>query len=90
MHGHETWGVVGIYSGAERELRYVKPATAGSGGALTPAGEHVWQRGQVTVGCMSDDDVHAVAVVDDEPTVGIHVYGATSAPSTGRRTTQRL
>ncbi|GAA3607614.1 hypothetical protein GCM10022419_110640 [Nonomuraea rosea] len=75
VHGHETWGVVGIYAGGERELRYVKPAASGSSGALTPAGEHVWERGQVTVCCTTDDDVHAVVAVGDEPTVGIHVYG---------------
>ncbi|WP_410657284.1 hypothetical protein [Amycolatopsis sp. lyj-112] len=34
-----------------------------------------WERGQVTVCCTTDDDVHAVVAVGDEPTVGIHVYG---------------
>jgi predicted metal-dependent enzyme (double-stranded beta helix superfamily) len=76
VHGHETWGVAGICSGAEREFRYVKPTAAESGSPLTPAGEHVWERGQVTVCCTTDDDVHAVAAVGDVPTVGIHVYGA--------------
>ena len=76
VHGHDTWGVVGIYSGAEREFRYVKPTAADSGRPLIPAGEHVWQRGQVTVCCTTDDDVHAVAAVGTVPTVGIHVYGA--------------
>lgn len=76
VHGHETWGVVGIYSGAERELRYAKPTAAESGEPLTPAGEHVWKRGQVTVCCTTDDDVHAVAAVGNLPTIGIHVYGA--------------
>ena len=75
VHGHETWGVVGIYAGAEREIRYLKPAASAAARALTPAGEHVWERGQVTVCCTTDDDVHAVAAVGDEPTVGIHVYG---------------
>jgi predicted metal-dependent enzyme (double-stranded beta helix superfamily) len=75
VHGHETWGVVGIYSGAEREIRYLKPDASAAAGALTSAGEHVWERGQVTVCCTTDDDVHAVAAVGDEPTVGIHVYG---------------
>ncbi|GAB3465275.1 cysteine dioxygenase family protein [Actinophytocola sediminis] len=74
VHGHDTWGVVGIYAGAEREYRYLKPTEAGT--PLTPAGEHVWRRGQVTVCCTTDDDVHAVAAVGDVPTVGIHVYGA--------------
>ncbi|MFI9550947.1 hypothetical protein [Nonomuraea endophytica] len=75
VHGHETWGVAGIYAGAERELRYLKPAADGPGGALTPAGEQVWERGDVTVCCTTDDDVHAVTAVGAEPTVGIHVYG---------------
>ncbi len=74
VHGHETWGVVGIYSGAEREVRYLKPE-AGAVGALVPAPEQVWTRGQVTVCCTTDDDVHAVVAEGDEPTVGIHVYG---------------
>jgi predicted metal-dependent enzyme (double-stranded beta helix superfamily) len=76
VHGHETWGVVGIYSGAERELRYAKPTAGESGRPLTPAGEHVWKRGQVTVCCTTDDDVHAVAAVGNVPSIGIHVYGA--------------
>lgn len=76
VHGHDTWGVVGIYSGFEREFRYLKPTSAESGKPLIPAGEHVWETGQVTVCCTTDDDVHAVAAVGNEPTVGIHIYGA--------------
>ncbi len=75
VHSHETWGVAGIYSGAEHESRYVKPAADERGTPLTPAGEQVWTRGQVTVCCTTDDDVHSVAAVGDEPTIGIHVYG---------------
>ena len=74
VHGHETWGVVGIYSGAEREYRYAKPA-ADAREPLTPLSDQVWERGQVTVCCTTDDDVHAVAAVGDVQTVGIHVYG---------------
>ena len=76
VHGHETWGVVGIHSGAEREFRYVKPTAADAGTPLTPAGDQLFEHGQVTVCCTTDDDVHAVAAVGDVPTVGIHVYGA--------------
>jgi 3-mercaptopropionate dioxygenase len=75
VHSHETWGVAGICSGIEREIRYLKPVAATACGALTPAGEALWEPGQVTVCCTTDDDVHAVAAVGDEPTVGIHVYG---------------
>jgi predicted metal-dependent enzyme (double-stranded beta helix superfamily) len=76
VHGHETWGVVGIYAGAEREFRYDKPTAAESSRPLTPAGEQVFERGQVTVCCTTDDDVHSVAAVGNVPTVGIHIYGA--------------
>jgi 3-mercaptopropionate dioxygenase len=38
VHSHETWGVVGIYSGIEHEVRYLKPVAPTAGAALTPAG----------------------------------------------------
>jgi predicted metal-dependent enzyme (double-stranded beta helix superfamily) len=75
VHSHETWGVAGIYSGIEHEVRYLKPVAPIACAALTPAGEDLWKPGQVTVCCTTDDDVHAVTAVGDEPTVGIHVYG---------------
>jgi predicted metal-dependent enzyme (double-stranded beta helix superfamily) len=75
VHSHETWGVAAIYAGAEREVRYLKPRESAVCTALAPAGEDVWAPGQVTVCCTTDDDVHAVTAVGDEPTVGIHVYG---------------
>ena len=75
VHSHETWGVAGIYAGIEHEVRYLKPVAPTAGAPLTPAGEERWAPGQVTVCCTTDDDVHAVTAVGDEPTVGIHVYG---------------
>jgi predicted metal-dependent enzyme (double-stranded beta helix superfamily) len=51
VHSHETWGVVGIYLGIEREVRYLKPVAPTAGAALTPAGEELWEAGQVTVCC---------------------------------------
>ncbi|MEV4016792.1 hypothetical protein AB0J35_40480 [Nonomuraea angiospora] len=75
VHSHETWGVVGIYAGVEHEIRYLKPAEPAPSGPLTPAGDARWTPGQVTVCCTTDDDVHAVAAVGSEPTIGIHVYG---------------
>ena len=74
VHGHETWGVVGIYSGTEVETRYEKPTV--SNVPLTSPGTEAWTRGQVTVCCTTDDDVHEVRCGGDEPVVGIHVYGA--------------
>ena len=74
VHGHETWGVVGIYSGAEVETRYEKPAEPDV--PLVVEGTDEWGAGQVTVCCTTDDDVHQVRCGGDRPVVGIHVYGA--------------
>ena len=74
VHGHETWGVVGILSGQEHELSYQKPVA--SNVPLTRNGENTWGKGEVTVCCTSDDDVHQVRCEGNEPVVGIHIYGA--------------
>lgn len=74
VHGHETWGVVGIHSGVEVETRYEKPAAPDV--PLVPEGTDEWGAGQVTVCCTTDDDVHQVRCGGDRPVVGIHVYGA--------------
>lgn len=74
VHGHETWGVVGIYSGIESEVRYEKPTAPGR--PLVSAGTHDWIPGEVTVCCTTDDDVHQVSCGGGTPCVGIHVYGA--------------
>ncbi len=74
VHGHETWGVVGIHSGVEREVRYQKPAAKDI--PLTAEDANDWGPGQVAVCCTKDDDVHMVSCGSDVPCVGIHVYGA--------------
>ncbi|MEP9364163.1 cysteine dioxygenase family protein [Nocardioides sp. CN2-186] len=74
VHGHETWGVVGIYSGVEVETRYEKPTVPDV--PLVAEGTDEWGAGQVTVCCTTDDDVHQVRCGGDVPVVGIHVYGA--------------
>jgi len=74
VHGHETWGVVGIHSGVEHEVSFEKPTT--SDVPLVRNDVHDWAAGQVTVCCTTDDDVHQVDCAGDEPCVGIHVYGA--------------
>ena len=74
VHGHETWGVVGIHSGVEVETRYAKPTEPDV--PLVEEGTDEWGAGQVTVCCTTDDDVHQVRCGGDRPVVGIHVYGA--------------
>lgn len=74
VHGHETWGVVGIYSGREHEVRYEKPTRPNV--PLVKTDEHTWNPGAVTICCTTDDDVHAVDCAGHSPCVGIHIYGA--------------
>jgi predicted metal-dependent enzyme (double-stranded beta helix superfamily) len=74
VHGHETWGVVGIHSGVEREVGYVKPVRPDEPLQGRPAAD--WHPGEVTVCCTTDDDVHMVECGSDVPCVGIHVYGS--------------
>jgi predicted metal-dependent enzyme (double-stranded beta helix superfamily) len=74
VHGHETWGVVGIYDGVEHETSYRKPAIPDV--PLMALDSASWTPGQVTICCTTDDDVHHVACEGDKPCIGIHVYGA--------------
>ena len=73
VHGHETWGVVGIYSGEEHEVSYDKPTRPDV--PLVQRHEATWYAGDVTVCCTTDDDVLQVSNPGDVPCVGIHVYG---------------
>ncbi|WP_283133140.1 enoyl-CoA hydratase-related protein [Rhizohabitans arisaemae] len=72
IHDHGVWGVVGIHSGVEHEVRYAPPAPAGAPRMID---ESLWRPGEVTVCCTTDQDLHQVASGSDEPCVGIHVYG---------------
>ena len=74
VHGHETWGVVGIHAGVEHEISFEKPAHPGV--PLVENGVHDWAPGEVTICCTTDDDVHQVFCSGEQPCVGIHVYGA--------------
>lgn len=74
VHGHQTWGVVGIHSGIERETRYDKPTSPG--GPMRARSPMEWKAGSVMVCCTADDDVHAVECGSDVPCIGIHTYGA--------------
>ncbi len=74
VHGHETWGVVGIYSGIEHELSFEKPEQAGV--PIAQVSDTNWKTGEVTVCCTTDDDVHQVFCGSEIPCIGIHVYGA--------------
>ena len=87
LHSHETSGVVGVYSGIEHEVRYLKPVAPTAGAALRRPVKEPWEPGQVTVCCATDDDVHAVAAVGNDPPSESTSTAAASARSGGGRTT---
>ncbi|HYM91440.1 MAG TPA: hypothetical protein VEW91_07400, partial [bacterium] len=75
VHDHGTWGVIGIYQGIEREIRY-KPAVVGGERRFKETEERDIGERQVIVCCTSDQDIHRVSCGSNRPCVGIHVYGA--------------
>ena len=64
--------VVGVYEGAEREIRY----RAAGERTLEEVGRIDAGPGHVEVIVPSAEDIHAVTAVADKPTISIHVYGA--------------
>ena len=76
IHDHVAWCVVGVYEGRERETRYRAVESAGSR-HLEAVGEIDALPGHVEVIVpSSEEDIHAVTAVGEEPTISIHVYGA--------------
>jgi predicted metal-dependent enzyme (double-stranded beta helix superfamily) len=72
IHDHGVWGVIGIYSGKERELRYAPPV---AGRAPVLIEDTVRAPGEVTVCCTAERDVHSVGSGSGGTYVGIQVYG---------------
>ncbi len=78
IHDHGTWGVIGIYKGAEHEERFLReenvPLDQSASVQILPSNDVT--AGHVHICCTSDKDIHRVSCRTDEPCVGIHVYGA--------------
>ena len=68
-HDHGTWGVVGIYRGREREIRYRRRRAAG----LEVERTLVNPRGAISV--VPPDAIHSVEAIDGRDAVSIHIYG---------------
>ncbi|MFJ9370326.1 cysteine dioxygenase [Nocardia sp. NPDC101769] len=68
-HNHNTWGVVGVYQGREREIRYCRTDTG-----LEVDRVLVNPRGSISM--VPDDAIHSVEALDDCEAVSIHIYGA--------------
>lgn len=72
VHDHLTWGIVGALRGQERETTYEKQKD----GSYQVKGSFLLFPGQTTAVSPSIGDVHEVGnVLDDQPSISIHVYG---------------
>jgi predicted metal-dependent enzyme (double-stranded beta helix superfamily) len=76
VHDHDTWGVIGVYQGRERETRYrvVEGSIAARRVRLVEtatATMHPGEVGQV----VPPDDLHCVRNDGPEVAVSVHVYG---------------
>jgi 3-mercaptopropionate dioxygenase len=72
IHDHVSWCVVGVYRGAEREVRY----RLADGGRLVPVATVDAPAGHVEALVPPAENIHSVTAAGDEKTISIHVYGA--------------
>jgi 3-mercaptopropionate dioxygenase len=74
VHDHNTWGLVGVWEGEEREDRFVRPDGAGPAGLLLDRAL-VNRAGTVTLLIPPDDDIHRIVNSSQVPAHSIHIYG---------------
>lgn len=74
IHDHVCWCVVGVHTGAEREVCYRLRRDRG-GSFLEPTAERVNGQGTSTV-AIPPGDIHRVANGTDSVVASVHVYGA--------------
>ena len=76
IHDHLTWGMVGVYEGAEREGRFERVDDGSREGYadLKDLGKTIYQPGQVT-SFVPPHDIHTVEAVSPVKSVSIHIYG---------------
>jgi predicted metal-dependent enzyme (double-stranded beta helix superfamily) len=75
VHNHNTWGVIGIYSGRQRTGRFLRTddgATPGKA-TLVKTSEELLGPGSIYF-LLPPDDIHQIEAVD-EPSLSIHVLG---------------
>jgi 3-mercaptopropionate dioxygenase len=77
VHDHGTWGLVGVWRGAEREERFKRTddRSRADYAALRPSGEAVNLPGAVTHLLPPDEEIHRITNQAPYPSCSIHVYG---------------
>jgi predicted metal-dependent enzyme (double-stranded beta helix superfamily) len=75
VHNHNTWGVIGIYSGAQRTGRFLRTDDGATPGraTLVKTSEELLGPGSIYY-LLPPDDIHQIEAVD-EPSLSIHVLG---------------
>lgn len=78
VHDHLAWGLVGIFSGAQREDFYRRVDDGGHEGdaELEKLRTERMERGDYYRLVPPDNDIHSVETVSDEPSVSVHLLGA--------------
>jgi predicted metal-dependent enzyme (double-stranded beta helix superfamily) len=75
VHNHNTWGVIGIYSGRQRTGRFLRTddgATPGKA-SLIQTSDEVLEKGSIYF-LLPPDDIHQIEAIG-EPSLSIHVLG---------------
>jgi predicted metal-dependent enzyme (double-stranded beta helix superfamily) len=75
VHNHNTWGVIGIYSGKQRTGRYLRTDDGSVHGhaRLRQTSDDVLGPGSIYF-LLPPDDIHRIEAID-EPSLSIHVLG---------------
>ncbi len=75
VHNHNTWGVIGIYSGKQRTTRYLRADDGATPGhaRLEQTADDVLGPGSIYF-LLPPDDIHRIEAID-EPSLSIHVLG---------------
>ena len=75
VHNHNTWGVIGIYSGRQKTGRYVRTDDGATPGKATldQTAEDVLGPGSIYF-LLPPDDIHRIEAVGG-PSLSIHVLG---------------
>jgi len=75
VHNHNTWGVIGIYSGQQKTTRYLRTDDGSTPGkaTLVQTAEEVLGPGSIYF-LLPPDDIHRIEAVGG-PSLSIHVLG---------------
>ena len=77
IHNHNTWGIVGVWRGEEREEKYHRVDDGARAGhaELASQGTTVNAPGRVVLLVPPRDDVHRIWNETDAPAWSVHIYG---------------